>query len=101
MDKSLHDRWLNEIRALVLNALAPFDASVYLYGSRARGDWKRLSDVDIAIDPHGPLPPGVLLDLEERLLESQVPLHVDIADLSRSNKDFRGKVMKESVAWRA
>lgn len=85
---------------MVLSALAPFDASVYLYGSRARGDWKRLSDVDIAIDPRAPLPPSLLLELEERLEESHVPLHVDIADLSRSNNDFRSKVLKESVAWR-
>ncbi|MFA6021661.1 MAG: nucleotidyltransferase domain-containing protein [Rhodospirillales bacterium] len=101
MDKALHERWLNEIRALALNTLAPFDTSVYLYGSRARSDWKRLSDVDIAIDPHEPLSPTVVLDLEERLEECQVPLRVDIADLSRSNVDFRGKVMKEAVTWRA
>ncbi len=101
MDMALHNRWMSEIRALVLKSLEPYDAAVYLYGSRARGDWKRLSDVDIAIDPHAALPPETLSDLQESLEECPVPLQVEIADLSKASPEFRKRVLEEAVLWRA
>lgn len=44
-----HDRILNEIRRLAHRLFANLPISVYLYGSRARGDSKTDSDWDILI----------------------------------------------------
>ncbi len=44
-----HKRVLNEIKALVGRLFANLPASVYLYGSRARGDSDDNSDWDILI----------------------------------------------------
>ncbi len=43
-------------------------ARVFLFGSWARGDARRYSDIDVAILPAEPLPAGFLLDLQEALL---------------------------------
>lgn len=36
-----------------------------LFGSRARGDYKYSSDIDIAIITEGEIEPGFMLDLDE------------------------------------
>jgi hypothetical protein len=90
---------LEEVRRFVLQAVGADDARIYLFGSWARGEATRLSDIDVAIDPSTPLPRGTLARLREQLEESAVPYHVDIVDLSRADPEFRRRVLAEGVLW--
>jgi uncharacterized protein len=90
---------LEEVRRLVLQAVGKDGAVVYLFGSWARGEATRLSDIDVAIDPPTPLPRGTLARLREQLEESSVPYHVDVVDLSRADPEFRRRVLAEGVPW--
>jgi len=92
-------RALEEVRRIVLDALGEKNAKVYLFGSWARGEATRLSDIDVAIDPHATLPRGTLARLRERLEESHVPYHVDVVDLTRTAPEFRRRVLAEGVLW--
>ena len=92
-------RALEEVRRLVLQAVGKDAAVVYLFGSWARGEATRLSDIDVAIDPPTPLPRGTLARLREQLEESSVPYHVDVVDLSRTDPEFRRRVLAEGVLW--
>jgi uncharacterized protein len=94
------DRYVEQVRELVLRMLAPYDASVWLFGSRARGDATRASDVDVAVEAHEPLPPALLSDLQEALEESSIPYFVDVVDLGGTDEAFRARVKREGVAWR-
>ena len=94
-------RALEEVRRIVLDALSEKNAQVYLFGSWARGEATRLSDIDVAIDPHIPLPRGTLARLRERLEESYVPYHVDVVDLTRTAPEFRHRVLAEGMLWSA
>ena len=93
------ERYLAAVRRIVLETLGDHPANVYLYGSHARGDTWRFSDVDVAIDPEVPLPSALLLDMCEALEESTVPYHVDVVDLSRVDAEFRDKVRAEGKLW--
>ena len=90
---------LEEVRRIVLNALGEGNARVYLFGSWARGEATRLSDIDVAIDSHATLPRGTLARLRERLEDSHVPYHVDVIDLTRAAPEFRHRVLAEGVLW--
>ena len=93
---------LEEVRRIVLDALGKEKVHVYLFGSWARGEATRLSDIDVAIDPrYTPLPRGMLARLRERLEESHVPYHVDVVDLTRTAPEFRHRVLAEGVLWNA
>jgi predicted nucleotidyltransferase len=92
-------RALEEVRRLVLEVIGTKRAAVYLFGSWARGQATRLSDIDVAIDPYTTLPRGTLSRLRERLEESQVPYHVDVVDLTRATPEFRRRVLAEGVLW--
>ena len=74
-------------------------ARLYLFGSRARGDATRASDVDIAILPDVPLEPGTLARIRDALEESTIPYEVEVVDLSSADESFRRKVLAEAIAW--
>lgn len=94
-------RYLDEARELVLRALEGFPADVYLYGSWARGDARRTSDIDVAVLPKSPIPPSVLAKLRESLEESHIPYPVEVVDLASASSSLRERVLKEGVRWSA
>lgn len=51
----------------IINVFKKYDSleKVYLFGSRARGDYKDISDIDIAIDSKEDITFKVLRDLDE------------------------------------
>jgi len=95
----IQERWLAEIRRIVTAELAPYRADVILFGSRARGDHQVASDVDLAIDPQGPIPVWAISRLRTALEDSNVPLFVDVVDLRAADAALRERVAKEGRRW--
>ena len=99
MELPAQARDLDDARRIVLGLLGTHRARVFLYGSRARGDAGRGSDIDIAVWPQAPLPAGTLARIREALEESTIPYHVDVLDLSSVHEAFREKVLAAAVSW--
>ncbi len=92
---------LKKVKDLVLEQLGSYPADIYLFGSYARGDTRRSSDIDVAVDPTGPLPSGALARLREALDESTIPRRVEVLDLRDADPDFRDRVRREGIRWNA
>jgi predicted nucleotidyltransferase len=90
---------LREVRRIVMRGLAGRRARVYLFGSWARGEASRVSDIDVAILPIEPLPLGLLAELQEDLEESSSLYSVDLVDLSTTSDAFRARVLSEGLPW--
>ena len=41
-----HERWLNDLQQRLAETLGDLPCRVWLFGSRARGDWDGVSDTD-------------------------------------------------------
>lgn len=93
------DRYLAQVKSIALAALAGHGVAVYLFGSWARGEARRSSDIDIAVDAPRPLPLGVMARLREALEESTVPYQVDTVELAETSPEFRERVRREGVRW--
>jgi uncharacterized protein len=93
-------RHLDEVRRIVLNGLSGREARVYLFGSWARGEACRVSDIDVAVWGAAPLPPDVRADIEEALENSLCLYPVDLVDLAEASESFRGRVLAEGIPWR-
>lgn len=93
------DDYLERVKGIVLHALAGHPVTVTLFGSCARGDWRHGSDVDIAVEAHGPLPRLLLSELRETLEESTIPYNVDIVDLSSASPRLKKSVSEEGIVW--
>jgi predicted nucleotidyltransferase len=90
---------VNEVRRIVLRGLEGHRTRVFLFGSWAKDDAVRTSDIDVAVLPLEPLPPGVLSEIAEALENSNVLYPVDLVDLSKSAPHFRNLVETEGVLW--
>ena len=86
-------------RKIVLDGLAGTSARVFLFGSWARGQQRRYSDIDVAILPQAPIPPGLFLELEERLDSAAILHPVNLVDLSHAPASLRKSVLAEGVPW--
>lgn len=98
-DTTMAARALAEVRQILREILGEGTATVYLFGSWARGGATLISDMDVAIEAPTPLPPGTLARLRERLEESHVPYRVEVVDLDHVDATFRRRILEESVRW--
>ena len=81
----------------ILELLFP-GAKVYLYGSRARGDFKPNSDIDIALDAHNKKP--LHLGEAQGLLSAlNTPYSVDLVDINFASESFKSTITKDWVLW--
>lgn len=91
----LADRHLRIVRGILTRHIP--DATVWIYGSRARGRARSWSDLDLAILAAD----GKEIDfarigkLAADFEESDLPFRVDITDLAAVSADFRREIQKD------
>lgn len=90
---------LAKVREIVMNQLRGIKVKVWLYGSWARQEERRTSDIDVAIWSEDPLPMGVLSKLRSALDEAPILYPVEVTDLRESDETFIQQVLKEGIEW--
>lgn len=87
------------VRRIVLDVLDGHVERVLLFGSWARGDTRRSSDIDVAVGLAPGAPEGLLARLRDALEQSNVPYRVDVVDLAEVDDAVRANIEREGVAW--
>ncbi len=95
------EREIAEVKRIVLERIRGHQARVYFFGSRARGDARRWSDIDVAVEPLAPLPPDLLGEIRDALEDSSVIYEVSVFDLSHANAALRQAVERDGILWTA
>ncbi len=70
---------------------------VWAFGSRATGNAKRYSDLDLAVISETALPLAVQAALEEAFSESDLPWRVDVLDWATTSPAFRAIILRDKV----
>lgn len=97
MNIMLSPNELSMVKAILINHLSPA-AEVYVFGSRARGDAKPFSDLDLAIDDQGkPFPLSIQAAIAYDFEESDLPFKVDIVDLNSIRDSFKKHIAHDLV----
>ena len=83
----------------VIEPLKGINARVWIFGSRARDDYKKFSDIDLLYeeDEANPAPSGFICDIELRLEESNLPYKVELVNVTKLAESYRDSVMKDRV----
>lgn len=95
MKYGLSDSDWKWVESEIIQPLKLQGATVWIFGSRARGDHKRFSDVDLLFEAGKPLPRGFLSTLRERAEESRLPVQIDLVDVNDLAASFRDGVFRE------
>jgi predicted nucleotidyltransferase len=65
---------------------------VRVYGSRARGNAKPFSDLDLIVMDGEPVPLGVMAAITEEFTESDLPFRVEISHWNSLSESFRESI---------
>ena len=68
---------------------------VLVFGSRARGNFKKYSDLDLALDSKSPINPRDLSIIRENFSQSRLPFKIDLVELTRLDSDFKTEISKD------
>ena len=84
---------------IIQNTLRTFvpDCDVWAFGSRAIGNAKPYSDLDLAIRGKKPLGIDLASQLTEAFAESDLPYKVDIVDWTTASERFRATIEQDKV----
>ena len=87
------------LNQIVVSPLKSHGATVWIFGSRARGDHKPFSDVDIMYDTKDStqFPKGFISHLREEIQESRLPFKVDLVDLNEMAESYKSGALAERV----
>lgn len=97
MKFGLSDDHFSIIADLAIRPLKANGAKVFIFGSRARGDHRTFSDLDIAVESPTPLSLSFLARIRSALEDSDLPIKVDIVDMAELAESFRNNVMQERL----
>ncbi len=76
------------------------NGAVWIYGSRARGDFSDNSDIDLALDAGVPIGYMLLGELKDVLEATNIAYRFDIIDLQAlPDSEFKSVIQKEKVLW--
>ena len=80
---------------IVQKILSRYPYAFYAFGSRARGNPKPLSDLDLCFFDN--IPTNILSHLDEDFEESDLPFKVDVIDWNMCDENFRAKITPDLV----
>ena len=86
---NLKERHLQIIKGI----LQKYPYTFFAYGSRAKGNNRNFSDLDLCSKDK--IPTDVILDIKEELEESDLPFKVDIVSWERMSPTFQKLIEKD------
>jgi predicted nucleotidyltransferase len=89
------DKELKIIRDILRSTLR--GELVYVFGSRARGDHHKTSDIDLAIVGSTPMTMAVRSQLKFSFSESDLPFKVDVVDMLTADESFKKIIEVDAV----
>lgn len=91
------------IRRKIVGTIKAFipDAKIYLFGSRARGDFRDRSDIDIALDTGKKLKRGDVGEVRDVLNASNISYKIEVLDINGAlEQEMRDNILKDWVLWK-
>ncbi|HHT9139050.1 MAG TPA: nucleotidyltransferase family protein [Candidatus Wunengus sp. YC60] len=96
----IEKEYLSAVKEVVITFLKDEKVKIVLFGSRARGNNQRCSDVDIGIIPAGKFHEERITLLKEKIENINIPYKVEIVNLSEVSEEFKREAMKDAVVWK-
>ena len=97
--KLSHNVPQEEIMIQLLTVLFP-SATIYLFGSRARGNHTERSDIDVAIDLGRKMEIREIAKARGVLDGLNLPEKIDVVNMQSISQDMKGFILKEGVLWK-
>jgi uncharacterized protein len=88
-----------QIKQIIFKHLPPKEYRVFLYGSRVTGKAWKWSDYDVGIMGDGPVPTMTLVEIEDDLENSDLPVMVEVVDFYKVGESFKQLALQKVELW--
>lgn len=75
------------------------EAKIYLFGSRARGDFQESSDIDIAVDAGERLERVAVAEVREMLNASNILKKIEVVDVHSVSESMQKNIYTQGILW--
>lgn len=89
-------QWLI-VSNLAIDPLKKLNCRLFVFGSRARGDSRPFSDLDLLIESPTELDLNLIAKITSEFEESNLPIKVDLVQLQNLAESYRAQVMLERI----
>lgn len=96
----MRHNYVDIAKAIILKHVANLPFQVFLFGSRACGNAKQFSDIDVGFLGNQKFPLLTKFAIEDDLDESIVPFKVDLVDFSAVDEKFKTFALQQIVIWK-
>lgn len=86
-----------QIKDAVKKYLSDTNYKVFIFGSRASGEHRRWSDIDVGILGRQKIPGSTIMKIEEELENSRIPFKIDIVDFKTVSGQFYSLAFKKVI----
>ncbi|MBE7710257.1 MAG: nucleotidyltransferase domain-containing protein [Cyanobacteria bacterium SIG32] len=93
----LDDKYIEQIKQ-ILSLFSDKIERIYAFGSRVRGNYKKYSDLDLAIK-FKKSNEDTILYIRNALEESSLPIRVDLVDLDDISESFKSSIIDTLVEF--
>lgn len=76
-------------------------AKIYLFGSRAKGNYQKNSDIDIAIDAGSPITMTEKGQINSMLDALNIPQKIDLVDFHRTPEELKKNILRDGIVWKS
>lgn len=94
------NKYLSQLKKLILSELKGASVKIFLFGSRARGDEAKTSDVDIGFIPGKKFNLKTIVYLKDTIEDSRIPYSIEFVNLNAVSENFRKEVLKDAIIWK-
>lgn len=91
---------LDAVETILRKSLSQKDSfSIDVFGSRARGDHRKYSDLDLWIESSPPVTPSEIATMSDLFEESELPITVDLVSDETVLSEYRAGIVSEKKSW--
>lgn len=94
---SINENYKQKIISLI-SAILPH-AKIYLFGSRAKGNYHETSDIDIAIDNKQKIDRKIISQVKNAIDAFNIPYTIDIVDLNDVSETLKKQLERDKILW--
>lgn len=92
-------KWIDQVKEITMRLVDNRSYKIFLFGSRAKRPNNAYGDIDVGLWGNAPVPREILLQLQNAIEASDIPLKVDFVDFSLTSENFNQIALQNAVCW--